>query len=1118
MGRVFAVSNTPGQRHSGPSRHARLPIGDRPRSLQVPSSPFSRKSNESRRSDDASSAASNPHSSGITSPDILDFMFIPPVPPAPSRPDPIKVISESLDPLEGISDSSPATTEALRQTFPETPQAFSPLFSANVGAPGAPHLPTLPPLPMGTPGTPLGVVRTRGKQRKVSSSQQIQRGATLNANRTPFNLTRALTSPIPSSPQPPGVCRADSVWKDSTLEAQQAQAASNLLATSLETSADISPPVTSSPRRDSDPTGRVSGDLETPAGRVELLEEISRSALHVKEPQIVPPDDIPSQQSAAALSETRLSRNFLDPDAEGGEGQLSSLNSRDNDGYDLGVRLASGLSVQDSSQSEDQVQRSGTKQRPRPPNLPVVKFDNKPRGDSKPLRNESDGSSGVQQEQGSAGVSRIDASLKTRAVSVVLVGTVPPAPTPTGLPPAVSTPSSSTSGQSSPRVNVLPSLDISFSNPSPSSSPNPSLHATPNVILTSSPTPLPQTSPIRSTSPLNPASTSSTPQVQNTTPAPPPSTLVSPPQYDRSNLLNIPSFASFLRQSYTDLVAINPPPSYQTAILSEGVSVNGENGPPVGLGSSLPSYIHTMPNQRVGGGRPAQLTQPPQPQAQRTSPNFAPVSEGMARERSGSVTDLRTLRNRPQGPRKLSTSQGSGRVPSLTTDRPRQGSVSSVYPHTLRSGVGLGAPPNSRKLSTTSTRGRSGPRFPTMPIKWRGYTLDVARWTFTSQELQEIASRAIKASAESYYVRLLKLETLDTELPEELHRLEMLITDLKTRIRAITTARRELLDALTSHASGTGTLDHRNLERVVEELGDITQSVEEANDELYTVADQIAQLKRLRDVHSSSALAVSLRKLNTSFLRQAAENQLLRERVAALEAERDIAWTQAEHVAQEFDDLSAKLEQGIASIPSSPDSSRRANRISAVRKSSIRVSKSGLMQSTIGKPNPRTHIRSSSGSSPVQPSESIPPVPLIPDMQDFAIAQPSRRRPPLIQTMNLPESITSRAFASPGLGSPDLTDPVAACLYSMTPTTETRAMAQAQRELCDMLGINLTDLSALQSRPRSMSRISRMNCLPLPGLVRRNSDAKPLTPKRYTRQYRDYALSPYDVSTRFSLT
>jgi len=88
----------------------------------------------------------------------------------------------------------------------------------------------------------------------------------------------------------------------------------------------------------------------------------------------------------------------------------------------------------------------------------------------------------------------------------------------------------------------------------------------------------------------------------------------------------------------------------------------------------------------------------------------------------------------------------------------------------------------------------------------------------------------------------------------------------------------------------------------------------------------------------------------------------------------------------------------------------------------------------------------------------------------------------------------------------------------MTPTTETRAMAQAQRELCEMLGINLMDLNALKSRPRSMSVISHPNGRPLSGLVRCNSDAKPLTPKRYSQQYRDYLLSPYDVSPRLSLT
>ena len=400
-----------------------------------------------------------------------------------------------------------------------------------------------------------------------------------------------------------------------------------------------------------------------------------------------------------------------------------------------------------------------------------------------------------------------------------------------------------------------------------------------------------------------------------------------------------------------------------------------------------------------------------------------------------------------------------------------------------------------------------------MPVKWRGRTLDVARWTFSAQELQEISSRAIKASAESYYVRLLELETLDTELPEELHRLELATTDLKTRIRAAAAARRELLEVLVAHTSGAETLDQHDLEMVVGELGEVTQVAELLNDELYAVADQISQLKRLRDVHSSSALAVSLRKLNTSFLRQAAENQFLRERVAALEAERDIAWTQAEHVAREFDDLSAKLEPAVASTPSSANNSRRTSRVCAVRKSSIRASRSGLRQSVGGKPNPGTPMRTSS-----MVSEDIPPVPPLPEIQDTMgpVSRPPRQRPPFIQTVNLPDQITPGKFVCLRCNHRDLTSFVTAGLYSeMTPTTETRAMAQAQRELCEMLGISVMDLNALKSRPRSASGLSRPNGHPGPGLVRSNSDVKPPTPRRYTQPCRDYILSPYDVSPRF---
>jgi len=84
-------------------------------------------------------------------------------------------------------------------------------------------------------------------------------------------------------------------------------------------------------------------------------------------------------------------------------------------------------------------------------------------------------------------------------------------------------------------------------------------------------------------------------------------------------------------------------------------------------------------------------------------------------------------------------------------------------------------------------------------------------------------------------------------------------------------------------------------------------------------------------------------------------------------------------------------------------------------------------------------------------------------------------------------------------------------LYSeMTPTTESRAMAQAQRELCEMLGIGIADLNT-KPRPRSMSGISRL----ANGLARSTSDATSVTPRRYSQPCREYLLSPYDVSLRF---
>ena len=992
MKRVFTDPAGPGPRQSGSSRPGLLPIGnDRPRSLHVPSSPFSRKSGQSRRSTDgASPAASDRRSSGVSSPDILDFMLIPSDASLQSRPHPIRVVRKSLDSFEGASDRSPTTAEALRQTFPETPQAFSPLFSANVGTAG------VPPLPVGAPGTPLSAARMGLKPRRGLPNPVAKRSASLHNRGVPSNPNKTRMSPIPSvpgTPQTPEVRKTKDVSKGSRFEAQQLQAAVTLLATSLSTTGGTPPPAPPSPRRNSDPTGSATGDLETLANTVETSEEVPRPAPEVKVPETAPSKEGPSQGLTLALLEKSPSPSVRSLGAD----EVGSADPKDKGGVNVSLSSTAVLCAQGFTQSKDQPRDPGLKRRPCPLELPAVNPDSESTKDIRPVTKQSDGSPGTRQEEGARPSPQANNTLKTDVIPVIPTDTTTTT-TPARPSPVTLIRSSNPSEQLPPHVVAPPDPSSSL----PSS--NPSSRTTPSLCNTPSPLPSSQRSPSQSLSSLNGTPTSSTSHIIIASPALPSSALVSPAQFDQSRTLGVPSFASFLRQSYGDLASVHPPPPYQTAILSQAVPLNGETGPPVGSGPSLPSYVHATPTPQDGGPRATQPVQLPRPQIRRTSSNASSIDEGVVRERSDSATDTRTPRNRPLGPRNRSGSQAANKVSPLGSRRSRQGSVSSAYPHPLRAEFVLGASQTSRKLSTTSSRARSGPRFPTVPVKWRGYTLDVARWTFTSKQLQEISSRAIEASAESYYVRLLKLETLDAELPEELHRLELLMTDLKTRLRAAAAARRELLDVLTAY-SGSGTPDPQNIERIVGELSEVTQSAEELNDELYTVADQIAQLKRLRDVHSSSALAVSLRKLNTSFLRQGVENQFLRERVSALEAERDIAWAQAEHVAREFDDLTAKLEreQSIDSSPSSTDGSRRASRVCAIRKSSIRASKSGLRHSTIG-----TLVRSPSAGSATKSSQGVPPIPPLPEMQEpeSPISRPPRHRPPLIQMVDLPSQFT----------------------------------------------------------------------------------------------------------------
>jgi hypothetical protein len=212
--------------------------------------------------------------------------------------------------------------------------------------------------------------------------------------------------------------------------------------------------------------------------------------------------------------------------------------------------------------------------------------------------------------------------------------------------------------------------------------------------------------------------------------------------------------------------------------------------------------------------------------------------------------------------------------------------------------------------------------------------------------------------------------------------------DLKGSYKLLARKRWTLLGSLAAHVDGFEEADTITGLRALEELTEVSFTLDQLTEELYGVTEQLAHLKSLGDVHSASALAMALRKLNASFLKQVADNQGLREHISTMEAERDEAWKQAEDVAHEFDDLIDRHgdSQMFGSFKS--HSSRRSSRVSAVRKSSIIASRAGLRSSSLR----RSH-RSSSGSSghwgnvimPPSSADDVPPVPPMPRQATLGI-------------------------------------------------------------------------------------------------------------------------------------
>lgn len=383
------------------------------------------------------------------------------------------------------------------------------------------------------------------------------------------------------------------------------------------------------------------------------------------------------------------------------------------------------------------------------------------------------------------------------------------------------------------------------------------------------------------------------------------------------------------------------------------------------------------------------------------------TSTGLAGNDHSSQNGRRSLsasqrgRARPAGPRKPSQQQFPGWIVPLPE---RSGSTSSL---------------------PSNTQTRHGNTYPTLDfetpaVKIRPYGLEAAKWTFTSRQLQQIVSCAIRTSAEPSWIRLLSLDTVEDEIPDMLKQLETRRNNVKQNYQTFSTRRHNILESLTTYLNTTdlGTFQVGRAATLVDDLKDVSTTLDNLAEELNALNEQHAQISQLYERHFTSALAMALRKLNDSFLKRHAEIQSLCQRVEELEAECDEAWRSAEQVAAEYDQFQHAAAQAASALSACDD---RSSMISALRRKSLRVSRAGLRPGT-----GRSSMESSRLSSPLcaSPSE-LPSMP----------RSPSRHRPEdIMTTLSLPRSSTGVSTVA-------------------TPTSETKAMIRAQQDLYEMLGM-----------------------------------------------------------------
>jgi hypothetical protein len=216
-----------------------------------------------------------------------------------------------------------------------------------------------------------------------------------------------------------------------------------------------------------------------------------------------------------------------------------------------------------------------------------------------------------------------------------------------------------------------------------------------------------------------------------------------------------------------------------------------------------------------------------------------------------------------------------------------------------------------RSRAGTLALSPSTPSFETQLVRFRGLTLDVAKWTFTQEELQEISRRAICQSADPLNIRLLPARILDTDIPAELENLELRREELKANYKYQHKTRLAALNALSARAGNLGAVGTQSptFSKLINELENIGTKADQYCEELYRVCDQIAQLRGLQDIHSASALAMALRKINASFIKTSAEMTDIKNQLGTVTTEREEAWAMADGLERELNLVKHQLDQ-----------------------------------------------------------------------------------------------------------------------------------------------------------------------------------------------------------------